>query len=397
VTLTRLALRDIARNEFRSWMVFLSAMLVAALVLAAGLVLQGTSDSLRLTQGRLGADILVVPQGTEDRVESALLMGTPGSVWMSADAVDAIRRVPGVESASPQLYLASLEGASCCTVSSMFIVAFDPATDFTVQPWLEETLGADLALGQAVGGAFVSVPDGDDGLKIYGYPLSLAANLEPTGGNLDRSLFLTFETARDMARLSVTEAERPLEIPDDSVSSVLVRVAEGEDPNTIAGAILTRVPGIGVVMAPSMFEHFRTQITTLRSGLVFALGMTLALSLMLIAVVFSMASHARRRELGVWRALGATHGHVVRSLVIQAAILAAAGGLTGAAFSALGSYLFHDYIVGRIGVPFLFPSLPALGALILVGLAIAVLTATLASLVPAIRASRQDPASAMRE
>jgi putative ABC transport system permease protein len=397
LTLTQLALKDIARNEFRSWMVFVSALLIAALVLAASLVLQGTSDSLRLTQGRLGADILVVPRGAESAVESALLMGTPTKSWMPAETVDRVRDVTGVAVASPQMYLASLEGASCCSVSSMFIVAFDPETDFTVQPWLEEQIGGTLELGEAVGGAFVSVPEDDDGLKIYGYPLTLASNLEPTGGNLDQSMFLTFETARDVARLSVTEAVQPLDIPDDSVSSVLVRVEEGADSNAVAGAILSGIPGVGVVMSPEMFDSFRDQIVTVRGGLGLVLALTIALSLMLIAVVYSMATHERLREIGVWRALGATRGHVILSLVAQAAILAAAGGVVGVAFSALGAYLFHDYIVGRIGVPFLFPPLQSLLPHLLVGLTAAVLTATIASWVPAVRVSKQDPASAMRE
>ncbi|MHB1341811.1 MAG: ABC transporter permease [Coriobacteriia bacterium] len=397
MTLAQLALKDIVRNEFRSWMVFLSALLVAGLVLVASLVLQGTSDSLRLTQGRLGADILVVPQDSEASVESALLMGTPTRVWMPADTVDKVRAVPGVEIASPQMYLASLAGASCCTVSSMFIVAFEPETDFTVQPWLEEQLGGPLALGEAVGGAFVSVPEDEDGLKIYGYPLTLAANLEPTGGNLDQSMFLTFETARHVAGMSLTKAVQPLDIPHDSVSSVLVKVEEGADSNTVAGAILSGVPGVSVVMSLEMFDAFRTQITTVRGGLVLLLTLTIALSLMLIAVAYSMATHERRREIGVWRALGATHAHVVLSLVTQAAILAAAGGTIGVALSALAAYLFHDYIVDRLGVPFLFPSVPSLLSHLLVGLAVAVLTAILASLVPAIRVSNQDPATAMRE
>lgn len=397
MTFTRLALKDIARNEFRSWVVFLSAMLVAGLVLASSLVLQGTNDSLKLTRGRLGADILVVPQGTEAKVESALLMGTPAKVWMPADVVDRVRATPGVSAASPQIYLASLEGASCCSVSSMFIVAFDPETDFTVQPWLEQELDDGLDLGEAVGGAFVSEPEGGEGLKIYGHPLTLASKLEPTGANLDQSLFLTFATARDVARVSVTEAVEPLEIPEDSVSSVLVRVEEGQDANTVAGAILASVPGVAVVMSPQMFDAFREQITTLRGSLVFVLGLTITLSLVLVAVVFSMATHQRRREIGTWRALGATHGQVVLSLVIQAVVLAAAGGLVGAGFSAFGAFLFHDFIVERIGVPFLFPSAPILLLLIFGGLLVAVATATLASLAPAIHSSRQDPASAMRE
>ncbi len=395
MTLIQFALRDISRNEFRSWTVSLAAFVVAGLVLATTLLVQGTGDSLRLTLDRLGADILVVPQGSEERVETALLMGSPTDAWMAEKTVDAVRAVPGVAAASPQMYLASLEGASCCSVSSMFIVAFDPATDFTVQPWLEEELGGPLALGEAVGGAFVSEPE--EGLTIYGYPLALASNLEPTGGNLDQSMFLTFETARDVARVSVTEAVAPLEVPEGSVSSVLVRVEEGADANTVAGAILAAVPGVGVVMSPEMFESFRQQIATVRDGIALVVGLTVLLSLLLIGVVFSMATHERRREIGVWRALGATHGHVVGSLVAQAVALAAAGGTAGALFSALGVYLFHDYIVDRIGVPFLFPSVSRLALYVLAGLLAAVLVATEGALLPAIRVSRQDPASAMRE
>lgn len=395
MTFTRLALTDIARNEFRSWTVFLSATLVAALVLSGALVLNGTNDALSITRGRLGADVLVVPTGSEARVESALLMGTPSPEWMPAASVDEIRDVPGVEAASPQMYLTSLEGASCCSVSNMFIVAFEPASDFTVGPWLKDGAVGDLGLGQAVGGAYVSTPD--EGLKLYGYPLELVDTLAATGGNLDQSLFVTFETAREMAGRSGTQAVQPLEIPEDSVSSVLVRTADHTDPNAVAAAILNEVPGVGVVLAPTMFESYRAQVATVRDTLVFAVGLTLTLSVLLIAVVFSMASHERRREIGVWRALGATHAHVTLSFVLQAAILAAAGGLVGAAFAALGAYLFHDYIVTRIGVPFLFPPPATLAALAAGGLVIAVLTASLASLVPAIRASRQDPAAAMRE
>ncbi|PKQ30236.1 MAG: hypothetical protein CVT60_01150 [Actinobacteria bacterium HGW-Actinobacteria-10] len=397
MTLTQFALKDISRNEFRSWMVFTSSTLVAGLVLAASLLLYGTSESLLRTRDRLGADILVVPEGSESRVENALLMGAATTVWMPADNVQGIRAVHGVAAASPQMYLASLTGASCCSVSSMFIVAFDPGTDFTVQPWLERQIGGELALGDAVGGAFVSVPEDEEGIRIYGYPLELASTLEPTGGSLDQSLFLTFETAREVARRSVTDAERPLEIPDESVSSVLVRVDEGIDPNAVAGAILSSVPGVGVVMSPEMFDAFRGQISTMRGGLLLALGLTVVLSLMLIAVVFSMATHERRREIGVWRALGATRGQVVQALVVQAALLATVGGLVGVALSAYGTFLFHDYIVGRVGVPFLFPSFAMLIPFMLLGLFVAVMTATLASLAPALRVSSQDPASAMRE
>ena len=128
-------------------------------------------------------------------------MGTPTRRSMPMQDVSRIAAVRGVAAASPQLYLESLAHASCCSVSSMFVVAFDPATDFTLQPWLEKKLGGGLAPYQAVGGAYVYVPPGQGGIKLYGSLLKLRANLAATGTNLDQSLFITFATAREVARL----------------------------------------------------------------------------------------------------------------------------------------------------------------------------------------------------
>lgn len=397
MTLLRLALKDLSRNESRSWMVFACALLIAAMVVAASLMVQGMRDSLRLTQSRLGADLIVVARGSAAQVESALLMGGPSTTWLPESSVREIGAVRGVEAVSPQLYLATLSGASCCSVSSMFIVAFDPASDFTVQPWLEEKLGRGLRLHEAVGGTFVSVPDDGEGLRIYGVPLELRGNLEPTGGNLDQSIFVTFETARDVAAQSVTTAEKPLALPSDGVSSVLVKTSEGVDPEAVAAAISHEVTGTSVILSPKMFDRFRDEISGLMSALAAMVAVTIGLALALVALIFSMAAHERRREIGVWRALGATGFQVAVSFVAQAGVLACAGGMAGAAFAALAVYLFHDYLVGRIGVPFLLPAPGYLAVLLLGGVLAAVVVAVCASLAPALRASRLDPAWAMRE
>ena len=397
MTLLHLALKDISRNAFRSWTVFLCALLVSGLALGTLLITRGAQDSLRLALDRLGADIIVVPPDAEAKVETALLMGMPTKVWMSENRVGQVREVKGVAQASSQLYLASLSNAACCSVSNMFMVAFDPASDFTIQPWLEKTIGGGLKLGEVVGGTFVFVPEGEQNIKLYNYLLTLKANLEPTGTNLDQSMFLTLETARDMSRMSRERAEEPLEVPDGKVSAVLVKVADGADPDKVAVSILKDVPGVAPVVGPKMFATFRSQMNAALTSMVLVLGLTLGLSLIFIALVFSMATHERRREIGVLRALGASRAAVVRSLLLQAAILTSAGALIGAVVAAVGIYLFRDYIVTRVGFPFLFPSIPNLLAFLAVGLAIALVGVVLAVLAPAVRASRQDPAHAMRE
>jgi putative ABC transport system permease protein len=397
MNLIRLALRSITGNAFRSWVVGLCAMLVASLALATSLIVRGAETSLNLAIDRLGADILVVPQGTESKVETALLMSTPISVWMPKSVVGQIAGIAGVEKVSPQLYLSSLHGASCCSVSDMFLVAYDPATDFTVEPWVKQKVGNDLRLGEAVGGTYVYVPNGEQNIKVYGYFLTLKANLEPTGTGMDQSMFITFDTAEDIARLSPRLAEEPLVIPTNSISAALVRVTPGADPHSVAVEIIKDVPGVTPVESLNMFQAYRAQMTGLLHSNLIILGITWGLSLALVGLIFSMAANERRRELGVLRAIGATRTFVLQSLMLEAGLLALLGGGIGVTLTVLVVTLFRSRIILSLNMPFLFPSFLPLLAQIAGGLALALFSVTLAAFIPAYRISHADPAIAMRE
>jgi len=397
MNLTRLALRNISGSAFRSWVVGLCAFLVALFALSTTLIMQGAESSLRLALGRLGADIVVVPQGAEARVETALLMGIPTDVWMPMGNLQKIASIPGVQVASPQLFLSTLHGASCCSVSDMFLVAFDPATDFTIQPWLKQKIGGGLKLGEAVGGAYVFTPEDSHDIETYGYALNMKVNLEATGTGLDQSLFFTFDTARDIARVSVTKAVAPLEIPDNSISAVLIKLAPGANLNEVAASILQQVPGVTPIESPNMFQSYREQMTGLLHTVLLMTGVILTLSVAMIALVFSMAAFERRRELGVLRALGATRSFVFRSLLTEAGFLALVGGGIGVVMAALATSLFRRFIITSIGIPFLFPSLPSLILLILGGILLALMSVTAAAVLPAYKISHTDPAIAMRE
>ncbi len=397
MNLTRLVLRSITGNAFRSWVVGLCAGLVASLSLATTLVVRGAENSLHLAIDRLGADILVVPQGAESKVETALLMSTPVSAWMPASVVAKIAAIPGVKAVSPQLYLSSLHGASCCSVSDMFLVAYDPVTDFTVTPWVRKKIGTELRLGEAVGGTYVFVPEGQDHIKLYGYFLTLKANLEPTGTGLDQTMFITFQTAAEIARLSPKLAAEPLVIPPDSISAALVKVNPADDPHEVALEIFKKAPGVVPVESPNMFLAYRQQLNGLLRSNLTILGITWILSLVLVGLVFSMAANERRRELGVLRAMGATRFFVLRSLLAEAGFLALVGGLSGAALTILVIALFRTRIILSLNLPFLFPSFFPLLAQVAGGLMLTLISVMLAALLPARKISFQEPAAAMRE
>jgi putative ABC transport system permease protein len=397
MNLLQLALKNISGNSFRSWVVALCALLVAAFALFTTLLMRGAETSLRLAIDRLGADIIVVPEGSEAKVESALLMGTPAKIWMPASNVAKIAAIPGVEAVSPQLYLATLTNASCCSVSDMFMIAYDPETDFTVQPWLKQNLGDGLRLGEVVGGSYIFATEGEQNIKLYGYLVTLKGNLEPTGTGLDQSMFLTFDTARDIASKSTTQAESPLEIPADSISAAMVNVKPGSNLNEVAVEIMQNVPGVIPIQSNNMFQSYRKQMTSLLTSILFILGITWGLSILLIGLVFSMAANERRKELGVIRALGATRRFVFKSLLAEASLLAFFGGAAGLGVAVMMIFLFRKLIVVTLGIPFLLPSPLSLMLQVVGGLCLALFSVNLAALLPAYKISRQDPAIAMRE
>ncbi len=393
----RLAWRNIADSGFRSWVIALCALLVAGFAVSGMLVVGGVEASLRRVLGRLGADIMVLPAGGQTRAEQAVLMGASGSLRMSRAVVPAIAAVPGVGVATPQLFLMTMRNQSCCSVSDMFMIAFDPSTDFTVRPWLERNLRNGLAQGESVGGQYVFVPEGEKKIRVYGYELDLKGNLEPTGSGLDHSMFFTFDTALEIARRSKYDAERALILAPDSISAVLVKVAPGQDVGQTAAEIERRIPGVVAVESGRLFGTQRRQVGGLLRSAALLSGSSWAVSIALIALVTSMAAAERRRETGVLRALGATRGAVMRSLLAEGLMLAIAGGLLGVALGSGVVSLYRDLLGEWFNVPLLFPSAGALAAPALGGLGLALVGAGVPILLVAWKASRAEPGTAMKE
>lgn len=392
-----LAIKNIKGNATRSLTLFLCVLGIASFFVCTSLVVRGAQNSLQKGLERLGADILVVPEGAEAKVETALLMGKPTQVWMSADYLDKVARVPGVASVSPQIYLQSLYGASCCAVSEMFLVVFDPQTDFAITPWLERNLHRSLAVGEVIGGSYIFVPLGDKDIKLYGCGLTLRGNLEPTGTGIDQTMFMTVDTAMAMAKSSITTALQPLEIPEGMISSIMVKVAPGADPHKVALQMLLDVVGVSPIESPNLFGKFREQMLGLLWGFLALLSLAWILSTVLIGLVFSMAANERRREMAVLRALGATRYFIFKSFLAEAGLLAIVAGTLGIILSSLVVYTFKDYIAGSLRMPFLFPSPASFLVLSMTGVALCLLTMAFATFMPALRISKQEPALAMRE
>jgi len=398
VNLRRLVLRNILGSLFRSGTIFLCAILVAGLSLSATLVVHGAQSGLQRNLSRMGADIIVIPWGTmSQKLDGAHLAGMITERWMPRAYMDRIMAVQGVETVSPQLYLSTITDSPYSSLPELYLIAYDPVTDFVLEPWLEhDPIGA-LRLGEAVGGAAVSDPDGDDKIQIYGYPIRLIRTLEETGGDADQSLFVSFDTAQAIMEEVQRQPKPAFEIAPESISTAMVKVGMGDNAHEVAVRMLDQVPGVVPIESTGFFQAQRAQVVGLLRTVLALAALTSFLAIVFMGMVFSLAANERRREIGMLRALGATKTLVLRSLLLEGVTLAVTGGAVGIALVILLAGLFGEQIAHATNIQISLPAPLALAGLAAAGLLLTIASVVLAAWLPASRLSKEEPALAMRE
>jgi ABC-type antimicrobial peptide transport system permease subunit len=127
----------------------------------------------------------------------------------------------------------------------------------------------------------------------------------------------------------------------------------------------------------------------------------IALGVACLGIVNTMytAVLERTREIGVLKALGARSRDVRLLFLAEAAVIGAAGGLAGIALAALGAHIGNDALTGfarREGYSVPVELFQVNDWIASAALGLAVALSTLSGYLPALRASRQDPAKALR-
>jgi putative ABC transport system permease protein len=394
LNLFQLSVKNLGRRRLRTVAVALCLGLVIAALFSESLLTQGVERSLKVGVERLGADILVVPKGEDTVVQTSLLVGAPISFFMDAGKQHEVADILGVDRTSAQLFVASLSQASCCS-GSFQLICFDPETDFTVTPWMRESLNRPLGKDEVVAGNRIFQLPGEE-LKFYGHKFKVVAKLSPTGTSMDKAVFMSFADAYVMAEESKVKAEKPLVLKPNTISTIVVKVKSGFSPSMVAEQIMNSVKDVSVVTGSRFAEVVQKRLSGILEGMVFVAGSFWVVSVLLIGVVFWMAVNERRREIGLLRAIGATGSFVFKMVIVEALILTFVGGILGVVGGGVAMYSFSLLISQSLEVPYLWPTFFQLSRMMGISLGIAVLTGLVASLIPALVSSRMEPLHAIR-
>ncbi len=377
-----LAEGNVTRQPTRAAITASATMIGLAIIVAmGGLIWSISGGFLDILQRSLGSDYLIMPPSV--------------GVWSSnvgarSDLAEELRRVPGVE------YVSSLRYAATSTNGKpLSLLAIDPAVypkiaSLSFQDGDAGTAYATLAGERAIiaNGILAS----QAGLKV-GNMVNLST---PTGVKPYRLVAIAGDYLNaKILTAYISQDNLKTDFRKDEDVFIQMNLSPGADAALVEPrlkAILEDYPQFKMISGKNYFEENRTLFNAAFSFYFVLLGLLALPSLIALLNTLAIGVIERTREIGMLRAIGATRKQVRRIVVAEALLLAT----LGTAFGLLaGLYLGYVFVlglsVGGFPVEYVFPYYGILAAI-----AVGLIFAVLAAMLPARQAARMDIIRALR-
>ena len=239
----KIARENIRQKPFRALCIFMVITIFTFALIVGSVLLKSMTNGLKSMSNRLGADIMVVPEGFDPHIDSILLTGKPSNFYLPSNALEKLKQIEGIELASPQTYLATLK-ASCCSYPVQ-LVGIDNKTDFIIKPWLGEALSRELKDGNVIVGYHIEGELGDK-INFFGKEFKISGKLNQTGMAFDSTVFMTRESIAKLAVEAERIAKHPLSKDGSLISTIMVKVKPGFDSTKVSKEINSKLNSDGI-------------------------------------------------------------------------------------------------------------------------------------------------------
>ena len=398
----RLGIKSLLAHKIRFALTALTIVIGVAFVVAAFV----TADSLRSGFDRLAEDINT---GTDYTIRGELSFGDitdAVSPPVPADLVDDVAAVDGVEIAKGGLFV---DGVIPVDGNGEAVTTF--GAPVAGANWLEDESLSQFFLIDGrwpVGGDEFAIDVTTYGDDSYDFEIGGTYQVVTPTGPREFTLTGTAqfgfpENAGVGAIFSLFEtptAQEVLGYPGE-FNQINARADAGADIDEVRSRIEAVLPdGVEVLTAEDSVEEFSDATETFIGPfqtilLVFAF-IVLFVSMFIISNTFNIVLGQRVRELSLLRAVGATPQQVRRSVLTESAIIGVVASVAGLGLGMLGAVGLRA-LFSTLGASLPEGSLPLTLRTVLWALVVGVGFTVVASLVPAIKASRISPVAGLAE
>lgn len=328
LTLLDIALQNLKKQSFRTGFMIFFIMLQSVTLLFSSILMSNMERGIQNTVERVGADLIVIPEGESGNLQQSLFMGKACTLYFDKEWIEKIALFEGVQRVSPQRYIETQQ-TSCCDLAVQ-LIAIDPASDFTIQPWIQQSGDIEPTGEEIVVGANVQAFPGDT-MKFYNLDFTVKARLEKTGMGYDNSVFMTMDTSNRLFSSKNAIQYLDLDRHPDSISMINVDVKEGYNIEEVARKmrLAYKDSPIDIYTANRLFGTILENVKKFSSyTAIINVLLFFSTSLALICI-FEITIHERKKEFGILYTVGARKKQIASLITSEAMIISSIGCLIG--------------------------------------------------------------------
>lgn len=366
---TAIALNNIKNKPARAILLTILSGILCFILFLSSFIIYSLKNGMSSLSNRIGADIIVVPQGYDSNITGAILRGEPNTFFFDRSVWDRVKKIDGVDASTPQMYLATLS-AGCCSFPIQ-VVGFDEATDFLVVPWLKTQVRLPLKKSEIIVGANI-VGDVHSNVKFFNQEFKIKGRLAKTGMGFDNTVFMSFDEVMRLAH----EYRKILNLPDENqdnlISSVMIKVKNNADVSKVKTALDQEFKGEGVysLSSKSMMNEVAKHAQNLMSFIYILIILVWVLVFAVFVLVYFVSIRERKKEIATLRIIGATKKKVKNIILLEVLIINFRGAIMGTALATAVSILFARAFSQAFKMPFLSPDYLWLSILFLIVVAL---------------------------
>jgi len=255
--------------------------------------------------------------------------------------------------------------------------------DISVDDRGKAVMGSDIA--QAFGAGVGDV------ITLRDKPFEVVGIYDKTLTAPDNTITVSLADAQTLLYASLPAMVQGQIAADDLATGITVYPEIGVDADGLASTLEDSVPGINAA-GPTVFVDQMKGATKIFNSIIFGVALiSLLVGGLSVINTMTMSVHERTREIGIRKAIGASHRQIVGQFLVESGLIGFLGGAAGLALGYLTTVIVNALMSSSGTVLFLTTPRLAIGSL-----AFAMILGVGSGFYPSLHAARLKPVLALR-